>query len=159
MLDKVDDDNLLEWWQSSHGGWSDDNRSEAIAPVLTRMANYTGDEKVRSILGQRYCTLNVREVIERGDVLLVDTNQSVVGTEVASLVGASILKLVDTFVRAQGEIKENETIKRRRVTLIVDEMQSIQGVDFQSMLAEVGKYGGSLILRRRSRCRGLMSCL
>ena len=105
------------------------------------------------ILGQKYCTLNIREVIERGAILLVNTNQSAVGTEIASLVGASVLKLVDTFVRKQGEVRENETIKRRRVTLIVDEMQSLQGVDFQGMLSEVGKFGGSLILATQSLSR------
>ena len=153
VLSKVDDPFILEWWETSHAGWVEEYGKEAIAPVLTRMANYSGNKTVRAILGQRSCTLNVREVIERGDVLLVNTNQSAVGTEVASLVGASILKLVDTFVRKQGEIRENETIERRRVTLIVDEMQSIQGVDFQSMLAEVGKYGGSLILATQSLSR------
>ena len=153
VLVKVKDPFILEWWQSSHGGWSDDYGKDAIAPVLTRMANYSGSEVVRSILGQRCCTLNIREVIERGDVLLVNTNQSAVGPEVASLVGASILKLVDTFVRKQGEIKENETIQRRRVTIIVDEMQSIHGVDFQSMLSEVGKFGGSMILATQSLSR------
>ena len=153
VLAKVEDPFILEWWASSHAGWAEEYGKEAIAPVLTRMANYSGNRTVRGILGQRYCTLNVREVIERGDVLLVNTNQSAVGAEIASLVGASILKLVDTFVRKQGEIRENETIKRRRVTLIVDEMQSLQGVDFQSMLAEVGKFGGSLILATQSLSR------
>ena len=153
VLAKVEDPFILGWWQNSHGGWSDDYGREAIAPVLTRMANYAGNQTMRSILGQRQCTLNVREVIERGDVLLVNTNQSTVGPEVASLVGASILKLVDTFVRKQGEVREDETIERRRVTLIVDEMQSIQGVDFQSMLSEVGKFGGSLILATQSLSR------
>lgn len=153
VLAKVEDPFILEWWESSHAGWAEEYGKEAIAPVLTRMANYSGNRTVRSILGQRYCTLNVREVIERGDVLLVNTNQSAVGAEIASLVGASILKLVDTFVRKQGEIRENETIRRRRVTLIVDEMQSIQGVDFQSMLSEVGKFGGSLILATQSLSR------
>ena len=153
VLAKVDDPFILEWWQTSHGNWAEEYGKEAVAPVLTRMANYSGSEVVRSILGQRYCTLNLRDVIERGDVLLVNTNQSAVGPEIASLVGASVLKLVDTFVRKQGEIRENETTKRRRVTIIVDEMQSMQGVDFQSMLSEVGKFGGSFVLATQSLSR------
>lgn len=151
VLSKVSDPYLLEWWRSSYSSWSDDYGKDAVAPVLTRLANYAGSTVVRSILGQRRCTINLRDVIERGDVLLCNTNQSAVGPEVASLVGASVLKLVDSIVRKQGE--ERDRSQRRRVMLVVDEMQSLAGVDFQSILSEVGKFGGNLILATQSLSR------
>lgn len=151
VLDMVDDPYLLDWWRGSHGGWSDDYGKDAVAPVLTRLSNYSGSEVVRAVLGQRRCTLNMRSVIESGNILLVNTNQSAVGPEVASLVGASVLKLVDTIVRKQGEMRESDD--RRKVTLVVDEMQSLQGVDFQGILSEVGKFGGNLIMATQSLSR------
>lgn len=151
VLKKVEDPFILEWWQAAHGGWSKEYGQDAIAPVLTRMANYMGSKAVRSVLGQPRCTLNMREAIEDGKVLLVNTNQSTVGPEVASLVGASVLKLVDTIMRQQGQTRDIGD--RRRVTLIVDEMQSMGGVDFQSMLSEVGKFGGRMILATQSLSR------
>ena len=151
VLKKVKDPFILEWWQEAYGGWSKEYGQDAIAPVLTRMANYMGSKAVRSILGQPRCTLNMREAIEDGKVLLVNTNQSTVGPEVASLVGASVLKLVDTIVRQQGQTRDIGD--RRRVTLIVDEMQSMGGVDFQSILSEVGKFGGNMVLATQSLSR------
>ena len=151
VLQKVRDPFILDWWQNSPGGWSQEYGQDAIAPVLTRLANYMGSKAVRSVLGQRMCTLNLREAIEDGKILLVNTNQSAVGPEVASLVGSSVLKLVDTIVRQQGQTRA--IADRRRVMLVVDEMQSLGGVDFQSILSEVGKFGGNMILATQSLSR------
>ena len=153
VLSRVQDPNLIDWWRSAHGGWAEEYGKEAVAPVITRLTNYTGSIVVRAILGQRRCTVNVREVIQRGGVLLVNTNQGAVGVEVSALVGASVIKLVDTIVTQQGEIVENETIKRRRVCVIADEMQSLKGVNFQRMLSELGKFGGVMVMATQSLSR------
>ena len=153
VLSRVQDPNLIDWWRSAHGGWAEEYGKEAVAPVITRLSAFSSSVVARAILGQRRCTVNVREVIQRGDVLLVNTNQGAVGVEVAALVGASILKLVDTIVTQQGEIVENETIKRRRVCVIADEMQSLKGVNFQRMLSELGKFGGVMVMATQSLSR------
>ena len=153
VLSRVQDPNLIDWWRSAHGGWAEEYGKEAIAPVITRLSAFSSSVVARSILGQRRCTVNVREVIQRGDVLLVNTNQGAVGVEVAALVGASILKLVDTIVTQQGEIVENEDVKRRRVCVIADEMQSLKGVNFQRMLSELGKFGGVMVMATQSLSR------
>lgn len=188
VLDRVEDPVLLDWWQSSHGGWAREYGQEAVAPVITRLTNYSGSEVVRSILGQRRCTINMREVIERGDILLVNTNQSAVGTEVAALVGASVIKLIEGIVAGQGNGEdrqgEDETTPavvvsepgpeaddeddvdgekddaarfraagRRRVCLIVDEMQSMRGVNFQRCLSELAKFGGVFVMATQSLSR------
>ncbi len=65
----------------------------------------------------------------------------------ASLLGACILNLVDAVIRSQGTLPANE---RRGCLVVVDEMQSIPGVDYEGMLSEVGKFGGSLVLATQS---------
>ena len=84
VLNRVKDPNLINWWRSSHGGWAEEYGKEAVAPVITRLTNFSSSTVARSILGQRRCTINLREIIEAGDVLLVNTNQSAVGAEVAA---------------------------------------------------------------------------
>ena len=136
----------------------------------------------------------MREVIERGDILLVNTNQSAVGTEIAALVGASVIKLIEGIVAGQGQGDEDEkevdgpdaggqTVEtsqawvddddgfdvdedgekddaarfraaaRRRVCLIVDEMQSMRGVNFQRCLSELAKFGGVFVMATQSLSR------
>ncbi len=89
----------------------------------------------------------MRRTILDGGILLVSTSQGTVGRDVAALVGASLLNLVDSVIREQGSMALQD---RRGALVIVDEMQSMPGVDYESMLSELGKFGASFILATQS---------
>ena len=61
--------------------------------------------------------------------------------------GASLLNLVDAVIREQGSLSLRE---RRGALVVVDEMQSMPGVDYESMLSELGKFGASFVLATQS---------
>ncbi|MDD9994999.1 MAG: type IV secretory system conjugative DNA transfer family protein, partial [Dehalococcoidia bacterium] len=103
--------------------------------------------RARAILGQRRSTIDLRRTIHDGGILLVSTAQGAVGRDVASLVGASLLNLVDSVIREQGSLPPE---RRRGALVVVDEMQSMPGVDYESMLSELGKFGASFILATQS---------
>ena len=147
VLKKVSDPYLLEWWARDFGRWHTQYKAEALAPVQTRLSYYASSKRARAILGQRRSTIDLRKVIHEGGVLLVSTSQGTVGRDVAALVGASLLNLVDAVIREQGSLPLN---RRRGALVVVDEMQSMPGVDYESMLSELGKFGASFILATQS---------
>ncbi len=65
----------------------------------------------------------------------------------AALVGASLLNLVDSVIREQERLPQAQ---RRGALVVVDEMQTIPGVEFESMLSELGKFGASFVLATQS---------
>ena len=136
----MSDPYLLAWWARDFGGWRREHRSEAIAPVQTRLAYYASSKRARAILGQPRSTIDLRETILDGGVLLVSTAQGTAGRDVAALVGASLLNLVDAVIREQEGLPPEQ---RRGALVVVDEMQSMPGVDYESMLSELGKFGAS----------------
>ena len=146
-LKKVSDPYLLEWWARDFGRWHTQYKAEALAPVQTRLSYYASSKRARAILGQRRSTIDLRKVIHEGGVLLVSTSQGTVGRDVAALVGASLLNLVDAVIREQGSLPLRE---RRGALVVVDEMQSMPGVDYESMLSELGKFGASFVLATQS---------
>ena len=147
VLKNVSDPYLLEWWARDFGRWNPQYRAEALAPVQTRLSYYASSKRARAILGQRRSTIDLRNVIHDGGVLLVSTSQGTVGRDVAALVGASLLNLVDSVIREQGSLPLD---RRRGALVIVDEMQSMPGVDYESMLSELGKFGASFVLATQS---------
>ena len=147
VLDRVSDPYLLEWWARTFSGWRREYRSEAFAPVQTRLTYYASSKVARAVLGQPRSTIDLRQVILDGGILLVSTAQGRVGRDVAALVGASILNLVDAVIREQEQLPREE---RRGALVVVDEMQSMPGVDYESMLSELGKYGASFVLATQS---------
>ena len=61
--------------------------------------------------------------------------------------GASLLNLVDSVIREQESVSLSQ---RRGALVVVDEMQSMPGVDYESMLSELGKFGASFVLATQS---------
>ncbi len=147
MLDVLRDPYLKRWWTSEFASWDKRMKVEACAPVQTRLAYYASDQRARRVLGQPQSTLDIRQTIQDGGILLVATSQAYLGRNVSSLLGACILNLVDAVIRSQGTLPEKD---RRGCLVVVDEMQSIPGVDYEGMLSEVGKFGGSLALATQS---------
>ena len=147
VLAKVSDPYLLEWWARDFGGWHHQYRADALAPVQTRLSYYASSKRARAILGQPRSTIDLRETILDGGILLVSTAQGAVGRDVSALVGASLLNLVDSVIREQEGLP---LAQRRGALVVVDEMQSMPGVDYESMLSELGKYGASFILATQS---------
>ena len=146
-LSKVKDPYLLEWWGRDFGGWRRETRADALAPVQTRLSYYASSKRARAILGQSRSTIDLRRTIHDGGILLVSTAQGTAGRDVAALVGASLLNLVDAVVREQGSLPPS---MRRGALVVVDEMQSMPGVDYESMLSELGKFGASFVLATQS---------
>ncbi len=147
VLAKVSDPYLKDWWERDFKNWTHQYRAEALAPVQTRLNYYASSKRARAILGQRRSTIDLRRTILDGGILLVSTAQGTAGRDVAALVGSSILNLVDAVIREQGSLPPD---RRRGALVVVDEMQSMPGVDYESMLSELGKFGASFVLATQS---------
>ena len=147
VLARVSDPFLLQWWARDFGKWRRETRADALAPVQTRLSYYASSKRARAILGQPRSTIDMRSTILDGGILLVSTAQGTAGRDVAALVGASLLNLVDAVIREQGSLPPD---RRRGALVVVDEMQSMPGVDYESMLSELGKFGASFVLATQS---------
>ena len=147
VLAEVSDPYLVEWWGRDFFGWRHETRADALAPVQTRLSYYSSSKRARAILGQSRSTIDMRRVIREGGILFVSTAQGEAGRDVAALVGASLLNLVDAVIREQGSLPPE---RRRGALVVVDEMQSMPGVDYESMLSELGKFGASFVLATQS---------
>ena len=112
VLLRVSDPYLTRWWGRDFGNWRGETRADALAPVQTRLSYYASSKRARAILGQPRSTIDMRRVIREGGILLVSTAQGVVGRDVAALVGASLLNLVDAVIREQGSLPPEQTARR-----------------------------------------------
>ena len=135
VLPRLRDPYLIEWWARDFGGWRREYQADALAPVQTRLNYYASSKRARAILGQSRSTIDLRQTILEGGILLVSTAQGTVGRDVSALVGASLLNLVDSVIREQERLPQAQ---RRGALVVVDEMQTIPGVPFESMLSELG---------------------
>ena len=143
VLSLVDDSNILNWWKTDFAGYRPDTLADALAPVQNRIAFFAGSEVARRVLGQRYCTIDIAEVIKAGEVLLIDAYGGEEGEQIAALVGSALLKVVQSVIIEEGE---KERVDRKGALVVVDEMQFFAGVPFEKMMRENRKFGGIMCL-------------
>ena len=148
VLKRIEDPYLLEWWARDFGSWHHQYRAEALAPVQTRLSYYASSKR-----GQGHPQASgappstcARRSSAAGYCWSPPPRVPWAGT-CRPLVGASLLNLVDSVVREQESVALGQ---RRGALVVVDEMQSMPGVDYESMLSELGKFGASFILATQS---------
>ncbi|HKS71157.1 MAG TPA: type IV secretory system conjugative DNA transfer family protein, partial [Ktedonobacterales bacterium] len=143
VLHTVHDPSLLAWWNLYYKPLDTRLKVEIINPVLTKLASFSGSRVARRIVGQGRSTLDLPEIVREGRLLLVNTALGVVGAETATLVGATLLGALQFTLEEQARLAAGQ---RRRLLVLVDEFQTIRGVDYGAMLAELRKFGGTFAL-------------
>ena len=74
----------------------------------------------------------------------MNTATGVIGPDAGGLLGAVLVDHINFAVREQMAVPDPKA--RARAVVVVDEFQSIPGVDYQGLLAELQKMGASFIL-------------
>ncbi len=147
VLEQVRDRLLHDWWQYYYEPLDAHQQREITSSVITKLSKFASSRVARRILGQPRSTIDLREVIRSGQHLLVSTASGVVGADLSELVGIVLLGLFEAALAEQAVLPPEQ---RRRYLVLIDEFQVYRGANYQSMLAELRKYGGSFALATQS---------
>ena len=135
---------LRDWWDWYWKPLYPSLKLDIANPVMTKINRFATHRLLRNILGQSSSTVDFRDLFTRRKILLVNTAAGVIGADAAGLLGAVILDALNVTVREQAALPD--AALRARGTVIVDEFQSIPGVDYAAFLAELQKMGANFIL-------------
>jgi hypothetical protein len=147
VLEQVRDTLLLDWWQHYYEPMDAHQQREITSSVITKLSKFASSRVARRILGQPRSTVNLREIVRSGQLLLVSTASGVVGADLSELIGIVLLGLFEAALSEQAELPFEQ---RRRYLVLIDEFQVYRGANYQGMLAELRKYGGSFALATQS---------
>ena len=149
VLSRVNDPDVVRWF-GMFMNWPRDTRAESLGPVQSRMGSYASNARSKVLMGQRESTIILSDVLKEEQVLLVATASGTIGKGPAALMGGTIVSLIDSALRDQEKLPIAE---RKKCLLIADEFQTITGTDWEGLLAEIRKYGCSILLATQSVAR------
>ena len=147
VLEQVRDSLLKDWWQHYYEPMDAHQQREITSSVITKLSKFASSRVARRILGQPRSTIDLREVIRAGKLLLINTASGVVGSDLSELIGIVLLGLFEAALSEQAALLPDQ---RRRYLVLIDEFQVYRGANYQGMLAELRKYGGSFSLATQS---------
>lgn len=144
----VKDKKITDWWSGYFERLYESLQIDVVNPVQTKIHRFSTHTTVRRIVGQSTSTVSFRKLIDERGILLVNTAAGIIGPDAGGLLGAVIVDTLNFMVRDQLAIADQT--KRAKVLVVIDEFQSIPGVDYKQLLAESQKMGASFILATQS---------
>lgn len=141
LLPSLKDPKLSRYWQGEFPQ-SVSQQQLWMQSTLNRVGDFVDDPDLRLIVGQQGSTLDFRQIMDEGLVLLVNIPKGALGWN-GYLLGAFIVAQIQQAALSRANISLN---KRRPFYLYLDEFQNYITEDIHTILAESRKYGLSLIL-------------
>ena len=150
ILRLVRDQEVRDWWPQQFERLHHSFQVEVVFPVQTKIFRFAGIRAAQRIVGQPCSTIDPLHWVTSGSVVIVNTAAGLIGRDGAALIGDLLLNLVGLTLLEQAVVERED---RSRAMVVVDEMHLMPGAEFELLLAEAAKYGGSLVLATQSLAR------
>jgi type IV secretory pathway TraG/TraD family ATPase VirD4 len=118
-------------------------RTDGIAPIQNKVGAFLADPLVNRILTGAKTDLHIRQIMDEGQILLVNLAKGSIGSDSASLLGGL---LVTTIGLAAFTRTDTPSARRRDFFVYVDEFQTFTTLALANMLSELRKYRVGLTL-------------
>lgn len=141
-------DRRLERWVEEHlsvGRFTASTRGESSMGewVSSKFEDFIFDPMLRLIFGQKRSTINLREIMDSGKILLVNLAKGRLTEANSHFLGMILLARIQAAAMGRVELP---AAQRRFFTLYVDEFQNMATENFTLLLSEARKFGVGLVL-------------
>ncbi|MCA9344100.1 type IV secretory system conjugative DNA transfer family protein, partial [Candidatus Saccharibacteria bacterium] len=139
VLSYVKDPVVKNFWTVEFASWNDKFATEAVAPILNKVGAFTANPIVRNIVGQPKSSFNIREIMDKRKILIVNLSRGLVGEDNAALLGSLLVTKIQLAAMSRADI--DNVVNRVPFYLYVDEFQNFATDSFATILSEARKYG------------------
>ena len=143
IVDNIKDPVVKAFWNDEYANYNEKYRTEAIAPIQNKVGQFLSSAIVRNIVGQPKSTIDLREIMDKKKILIMDLSKGRVGENNSALLGSMLVTKLQLAAMSRTDIPENE---RSDFYLYVDEFQNFATDSFATILSEARKYRLDLIV-------------
>ena len=112
-------------------------RADGTAPIQNKVGAFLADPLLNKILTAPEKDLRIRQVMDRGQVLLVNLAKGRIGDDSSSLLGGLLVTAIGLAAHSRTDMPEAQ---RRDFFVYIDEFQSFTTLALAGMLSELRKY-------------------
>jgi hypothetical protein len=142
----VTNEAVVSFWENRFGKWEAKDRIANVESTLNKVSAFTSDPRIRLMLSSKKSTIDFREIMDEGKVVLINLSKGVLRTN-SFLLGALFVAKIQMAAMSRQDLPAS---KRRTFYLYVDEFQNYATFSFAEIMSEARKYGLSLILAHQS---------
>ncbi len=143
VIARVQDPVVKAFWVEEFAKYNDKFLVEAISPIQNKIGQFLANAVIRNIVGQPQSTINIREIMDQGKILILNLSKGKIGEASSALLGAMIITKLQLAAMSRADIPEEQ---RRDFFLYVDEFQTFATESFADILSEARKYRLGLVM-------------
>lgn len=134
---------VREFWQGEFERYSPAFRAVIVAPLQNKIGALLTDPTLRRILTEPGEALDLRRIMDKGTILLVNLDKGQIGEGPSAILGSFLLSHIAVAGISRSKQPEEE---RQPYFVFLDEFQTFTTLSIATMLSELRKYHVGLIL-------------
>jgi len=143
VVNELTDPVVKSFWINEFGQYSDRLAVEAVAAIQNKVGQFVANPLIRNIMGQPHSSLNLRQAMDDGKIIIANLSKGQIGEDNSALLGAMLITRLQMAAMSRVDISEEE---RKDFYLYIDEFQNFSTESFASILSEARKYRLNLTL-------------
>jgi CxxC-x17-CxxC domain-containing protein len=143
VVSNIKDPVVKAFWEKEFAGYADKFASEAVSPIQNKVGQFLSSSLMRNIIGQVKSSIDIREVMDSGKIMIMNLSKGRIGEDNSALLGAMMITKIQLAAMSRVDILEEE---RQDFYLYIDEFQNFSTDSFANILSEARKYRLNLIL-------------
>ena len=143
-LKKCKDPTVVDFWRKEAEKAGGDAALANVVPYVTsKLTSFISNDTMRPIIGQQKSSFNLRDIMDKQKILLVDLSKGRVGEINAHLLGMILVGKILMSALSRTDIPKEQ---RKDFYLYIDEFQNFTTDSICSILSEARKYNLNLIM-------------
>lgn len=143
VVDKITDPIIKSFWVTEYARYTQRYEIEATAAIQNKVGQFISNPLIRNIIGQTKSTINMRDIMDKQKILIMNLSKGKIGEDNSKLLGALLITKLQLAAMSRVDIPEED---RKDFYLYVDEFQNFATESFTNILSEARKYRLNLIL-------------
>ena len=143
VAEQVANAHIRHFWLKEYESYSVRLRSESIAPIQNKVGAFLANPFLQQILIQPRSAFDVRQVMDEGNILMVNLAKGKIGEDTATLLGSLLVSCLSVAALSRAEVTEEN---RRDFWVYIDEFHTFTTLSTATMLSELRKYRVGLTL-------------
>src|SRR3989339_1126027 len=143
VVEYITDDMVKRFFAIEFADWSEKFDTDAIIPLVNKLAQFLSDPALRGIFGQEENKVDLEKLMDDQKILLINLSKGKIGEENSSFFGSMFLTKIKQAGMARAKLEPED---RGDFFVLVDEFQNIVTDTFENILSEARKYGLNLTM-------------
>ncbi|HEY4509064.1 MAG TPA: type IV secretory system conjugative DNA transfer family protein [Candidatus Paceibacterota bacterium] len=140
VVDNVKDPSVKSFWVDEFAKYTERFAAEATPAIQNKVGQFTSNPLVRNIIGQPKSSFDLREIMDKKKILIVNLSKGRVGEGNANLIGSMLITKIYLAAMSRADSSESQLANLPNFYLYVDEFQSFANKSFADILSEARKY-------------------